>query len=70
MFRFDNPDALLVFLMTAAAYFVIRAIEGARTSDGRSTARRWLLLAGAGSLDVSAGWFVALVSIWPASARP
>jgi len=32
MFRFDNPDALLVFLMTAAAYFVIRAIEGARTS--------------------------------------
>ncbi len=113
MFRFDNPDALLVFLMTAAAYFAIRAIDGTRRSDGRSTALRWLLLAGSaigfafltkmfqgllvlpafglvylvaaqgkvgtpswhllaatGSLVVSAGWFVVLVSIWPASARP
>ncbi len=42
MFRFNNPDALLVFLMTLAAYFVVRAIE---TDRGR-TALRWLLLAG------------------------
>jgi 4-amino-4-deoxy-L-arabinose transferase-like glycosyltransferase len=38
MFRFDNPDALLVLLMVAAAYAVVRAVEQAGT--------RWLLLAG------------------------
>ncbi|MDT7575478.1 MAG: hypothetical protein QOH17_1811, partial [Pseudonocardiales bacterium] len=38
MFRFNNPDALLVLLMVAAAYAVVRAIEHAGT--------RWLLLAG------------------------
>ena len=38
MFRFDNPDALLVLLMTAAAYATTRAIEAGRT--------RWLVLAG------------------------
>src|SRR6202453_1907006 len=27
MFRFNNPDALLVLLMTAAAYALVRAIE-------------------------------------------
>ncbi|MDT4981226.1 MAG: hypothetical protein QOG07_3105, partial [Pseudonocardiales bacterium] len=39
MFRFDNPDALLVLLMTAAAYATVRA-------TGRASAR-WLVLAGA-----------------------
>ncbi|AXJ09907.1 glycosyltransferase family 39 protein [Arthrobacter sp. PM3] len=39
MFRFNNPDALLVLLMTAAAYAVLRAIQDARL--------RWLLAAGA-----------------------
>ena len=39
MFRFNNPDALLVFLMTLAAYATLRAIERARG--------RWLVLAGA-----------------------
>ena len=39
MFRFDNPDALLVLLMVAAAAAVVRAVEQAGT--------RWLLLAGA-----------------------
>jgi 4-amino-4-deoxy-L-arabinose transferase-like glycosyltransferase len=39
MFRFNNPDSLMVLLMVAAAYFVTRAIEAAST--------RWLLLAGA-----------------------
>ena len=29
MFRFDNPDALLVFLMTLAAYVTLRATEQA-----------------------------------------
>ncbi|WP_420123148.1 ArnT family glycosyltransferase [Nakamurella sp.] len=109
MFRFNNPDALLVFLMTLAAYFVVRAVE---TERGR-TALRWLLLAGValgfafltkmlqglivlpafalaylvagrarlwtriwhllaagGALIVSAGWYVLLVSLWPADSRP
>ncbi len=109
MFRFNNPDALLVLLLTAAAYCVVRAIEA---PAGR-TALRWLLLAGvavgfafltkmmqgllvlpafgvaylvagrcglwtriwhllaaAGAVVVSAGWYVALVAIWPADARP
>ena len=38
MFRFNNPDALLVLLMTASAYCMQRAIERDRT--------RWLVLAG------------------------
>ena len=38
MFRFNNPDALLVLLMTAAAYALVRAIENGRT--------RWLVLCG------------------------
>jgi 4-amino-4-deoxy-L-arabinose transferase-like glycosyltransferase len=40
MFRFNNPDALLVLLLVAAAYAVTRALE----SDARST--RWLVVAG------------------------
>jgi 4-amino-4-deoxy-L-arabinose transferase-like glycosyltransferase len=39
VFRFNNPDALLVLLMTAAAYATVRATESGRT--------RWLVLAGA-----------------------
>ena len=39
MFRFNNPDALLVLLITAAAYATVRATESGRT--------RWLVLAGA-----------------------
>jgi 4-amino-4-deoxy-L-arabinose transferase-like glycosyltransferase len=38
IFRFNNPDALLVLLMTAAGYAVQRAIERDRT--------RWLVFAG------------------------
>ncbi|WP_375401389.1 glycosyltransferase family 39 protein [uncultured Amnibacterium sp.] len=105
MFRFNNPDALLVLLMTASVYCGLRAIE-----DGRV---RWVLLAGAaigfgfltkqlqaflvipalaavflyasprrigtrllhllaalGAVVVSAGWWVAIVELVPASARP
>jgi 4-amino-4-deoxy-L-arabinose transferase-like glycosyltransferase len=39
IFRFDNPDALLVLLLVLAAYCVTRALE-----DGRT---RWLVAAGA-----------------------
>ncbi|MFI0445958.1 glycosyltransferase family 39 protein [Actinomadura sp. 6N118] len=38
MFRFNNPDALLVLLLTVAAYALVRAQENARTG--------WLVLAG------------------------
>jgi 4-amino-4-deoxy-L-arabinose transferase-like glycosyltransferase len=105
MFRFNNPDALLVLLLVAGAYGVVRATERGST--------RWLLFAGAcvgfGFLTkmlqaflvvpafalvylvaaptglrrrlvqlvaagvavvVSAGWWVAIVALWPAAARP
>ena len=39
MFRFDNPDALLVLVMTLAAYSITRAIESGLT--------RWVALTGA-----------------------
>ncbi|WP_433824967.1 glycosyltransferase family 39 protein [Actinoplanes sp. CA-015351] len=105
MFRYDNPDALLVLLMTAAAYTTVRATErasarwlaltgvllgfgfltkmmqaflvlpafalvylvAAPATLGRRI--RHLLLAGV-TLVVSAGWYVVLVSLWPASSRP
>ncbi len=105
MFRFDNPDALLVLLVTASAYATIRAVQAGRA--------RWLVLAGtllglafltkmmqgllvapglaaaylvaaappwgrrllhvlaAGvALVVAAGWWIALVQLWPAGSRP
>jgi len=37
MFRFDDPDALLVLLLTIATYATVRAIEAGKT--------RWLVLA-------------------------
>jgi 4-amino-4-deoxy-L-arabinose transferase-like glycosyltransferase len=37
MFRFNNPDALLVLLLTAATYATLRGVESGRTG--------WLLLA-------------------------
>ena len=109
MFRFNNPDALLVLLLIVAAYCTVRAIDA-------STARRmtmWLaltgtaigfafltkmlqaflvlpglalavlvaapfgvwkrlgaLLVGGAAMIVSAGWYVALVSVWPTDSRP
>lgn len=38
LFRFDNPDALLVLLLTAATALTLRAIERA--------SGKWLALAG------------------------
>jgi 4-amino-4-deoxy-L-arabinose transferase-like glycosyltransferase len=43
MFRFDNPDALLVLCMTAAAYAAVRAVDSARERAGV----RWIALTGA-----------------------
>jgi 4-amino-4-deoxy-L-arabinose transferase-like glycosyltransferase len=105
MFRFNNPDALLVLLLVGAAYATVRATEKAST--------RWLMLTGvliglgfitkmmqaflvvpgfalvylvaapatmkkrildllaAGVvMFVSAGWWVAVVTLWPAGSRP
>ena len=105
MFRFNNPDALLVMLMIAAAYCVTRALEHARTgwiiaagtlvgfaflskmaqaflvlppfalvyilAAPTPVRRRMLqLLAAAGAMVVSAGWWVAAVELWPSSSRP
>jgi 4-amino-4-deoxy-L-arabinose transferase-like glycosyltransferase len=105
MFRYNNPDTLLVLLLVGSAYALTRALEGGRT--------RWLVLAGvligfgflakmmgaflvlpgfaavymlaapvsmwrrigqllAASVAVlvSAGWWVAMVTLWPAADRP
>ena len=105
MFRFNNPDALLVLLMVAAAYFVVRSLDKASArwlalagvaigfafltkmmqaflvlpafglvyliAAPTSLRRRLLHLLGAlGAVIVSAGWYVALVELWPASSRP
>ncbi|MGC4785052.1 glycosyltransferase family 39 protein [Micromonospora zamorensis] len=105
MFRFNNPDALLVLLLVAGAYATVRALETASTRwivlvgvlvgfgfltkmlqaflvvpvfagvyllaapTGLWRRVRQLLLAGLAVL-VSAGWWVALVELVPASARP
>jgi 4-amino-4-deoxy-L-arabinose transferase-like glycosyltransferase len=105
MFRFNNPDALLVLLLVAAAYCMLRAIETASTRwmvavgvvigfafltkmlqaflivPGLALAflvaapvgfwkRIGKLLVGAAAMVVSGGWYVALVSLWPADSRP
>jgi len=108
MFRFDNPDAMLVLLMVGAAYAVLRAM-----ADGVRHPVRWMALAGAlvglgflakmmqvflvlpafalvhlvagqprllkrighllvafGSMIAAAGWWIAIVELWPAASRP
>ncbi|MEU1286725.1 glycosyltransferase family 39 protein [Kitasatospora sp. NPDC005856] len=105
MFRFNNPDALLVLLLTLAAYGLLRAVEAAGTRwlvftgvmfglafltktlqaflvlpafaviylvvapTGLWRRVRQLLLAGA-AMVVAGGWWVAIVELLPASARP
>jgi 4-amino-4-deoxy-L-arabinose transferase-like glycosyltransferase len=106
MFRFDNPDALLVLLLVAAVWATLRAVDGPATT-------RWMALAGVfvglafltkqlqaflvlpglavaylwaapvswpkrirdglvavATMVVSAGWWVALVELWPSGSRP
>jgi 4-amino-4-deoxy-L-arabinose transferase-like glycosyltransferase len=105
MFRFNNPDALLVLLLVAAAYCTVRATDTASTrwialagcaigfafltkmlqaflvlpglalvfliaAPGGLWSRVGKLLVGAAAMVVSAGWYVALVSLWPADSRP
>ena len=105
MFRFNNPDALLVLLLVLGAYAVTRALErgsarwlalaGAALGFGFLTKmfqaflvlpafalvylvaaptplRRRLghLLVGLAALVVSSGWWIAVVELVPASARP
>jgi 4-amino-4-deoxy-L-arabinose transferase-like glycosyltransferase len=105
MFRFNNPDALLVLLLVAAAYCMVRATETASTRwialagcalgfafltkmlqaflvvPGLGLAflvaapvgmwkRIGKLLVGAATMIVSAGWYIALVELWPADSRP
>ena len=105
MFRYNNPDALLVLLLVVAAYFTVRAIEtgGIRWMaltgcvvgfafltkmlqaflivPGLAVAfliaaptglwkRLGALLVGGLTMIVSAGWYIALVSLWPADSRP
>ncbi|WP_418002138.1 ArnT family glycosyltransferase [Mycobacterium sp. PDNC021] len=105
MFRFNNPDAAMVLLMTLAAYFTVRALKEkgakwmalagvalgfaflAKMLEGVMVApalgltyliaapvalrsRLWHLLGALGALLVSAGWFVVLTILWPASSRP
>ncbi|WP_020666335.1 ArnT family glycosyltransferase [Amycolatopsis nigrescens] len=105
MFRFNNPDALLVLLLVAAAYFVVRALEKASprwlalagvaiglgfltkmmqaflvlpafalvylVAAPTGLGKRVLHLLGAGlAVVVSAGWYIALVELWPAADRP
>ena len=105
MFRYNNPDALMMLLITIGAYFLVRAVA---TASWRWLAlvgvalgfafltkmlagllvlpafalayllfaptgwgRRVLHLLGAGlALVVAAGWWVAVVQLWPADSRP
>ncbi|MFD4198053.1 ArnT family glycosyltransferase [Amycolatopsis thermoflava] len=105
MFRFDNPDALLVLLLVLGAYCVVRALEKASpkwlalagvavgfgflakmlqaflvlpafaiaylVAAPTSLGKRLLHLLGAlGAVVVSAGWYLAVVELWPADSRP
>ncbi|MEZ5096440.1 MAG: glycosyltransferase family 39 protein [Nocardioides sp.] len=105
MFRYNNPEALLVLLMTLATWATLRAVEagsvrwfslaGVFLGLGFLTkglqvllvvpflGLAWLVLAdtslrrralgavvGAAALLASAGWWVAVVELVPASARP
>ncbi|MFE3260295.1 ArnT family glycosyltransferase [Nocardia sp. NPDC059091] len=112
IFRFNNPDALLVLLLVAAAYCTVRAITatgdrllsaptlwlvsaGVAVGFGFLTKmmqaflilpglalayliaanaplrqRIWSLILAGFAVVVSAGWYIALVELWPADSRP
>jgi 4-amino-4-deoxy-L-arabinose transferase-like glycosyltransferase len=105
MFRFNNPDALLVLFLVGGAYAMIRALERGSTwwlvlafslvgfgflakmlqallevpafglvylvAAPVSVRRRVVqLTAACGALLASAGWWIAIVELWPAASRP
>ncbi|MHC9294056.1 ArnT family glycosyltransferase [Mycobacterium sp. LTG2003] len=110
MFRYNNPDALLVLLLVVAAYCMVRAIGpvSAKTSTlwvalsgcvlgfafltkmlqafliipglalvflvAAPIASVWkrlgAILIGGVAMAISAGWYLALVALWPAESRP
>lgn len=105
MFRYNNPDALLVFVMVAAVWALLRSIDTGRARwivlcgaligfgfltkqlqvmlitpglaiaylmAGRPRLRTRLLqlVAGLAAAIVAAGWWVALVELWPKQDRP
>ena len=105
MFRYNNPDALLVLLLVVAAYCVQRALAAGGTwwmaaagvavgfaflakmlqaflvlpvfalvylyaADAPRRTRARGLLGAALALALSGGWYLLLVELWPASARP
>nr|WP_234974214.1 glycosyltransferase family 39 protein [Williamsia sterculiae] len=105
MFRFNNPDAAMVLLMTAAAYATIRAtataslrwlslagvavglaflakmLEGVMVLPALGlvylvaaptvvSKRIWHLVVATVVMVASAGWYVVLTLLWPASSRP
>ena len=47
MFRFNNPDALLVLLMTGATHALLRSLEYANHPSGNRKRTWWMVLAGA-----------------------
>jgi 4-amino-4-deoxy-L-arabinose transferase-like glycosyltransferase len=115
MFRFNNPDALLVLLLIGSVASTVRALESGRLRSMGLVGHpvRWLALGGAlvgfafitkmlqaflvlpalalvyliaahtpigkrighllvafGSMILAAGWWIAIVELWPASSRP
>jgi 4-amino-4-deoxy-L-arabinose transferase-like glycosyltransferase len=105
IFRFNNPDTLLVLLLVAGAYATVRALEDGRTgwlvlagacvgfgflakqlqtllvvpafalvylaaAPGSLARRLGQLVAAGAAMVAAAGWWVAIVELTPASARP
>ena len=111
MFRFNNPDALLVLLLIGSVYATQRAVEATTEECGRP--KTWMAVGGAlvglaflakmlqaflvlpplalayllfaqrplltrlghlliafGAMLLAGGWWVAIVSLWPAGSRP
>jgi 4-amino-4-deoxy-L-arabinose transferase-like glycosyltransferase len=115
IFRFDNPDALLVLLLVGSAASTLRAVDATKARAAGLTGHpiRWIALGGAlvglaflakmlqaflvlpalllvylvaadtslgkrvghllvafAAMVAAAGWWVAIVSLWPADSRP
>jgi 4-amino-4-deoxy-L-arabinose transferase-like glycosyltransferase len=105
MFRYNNPDALLVLLLTLGAYALLRAREEAGTrwlilaatcvglgflakmlqaflvvpafglvylvlAPAGMRRKLWQLTLATAAMVVSAGWWVGIVAVVPASSRP